>query len=64
MPTIQSKLDTNSSDFNDNREKMMSLVDELKDKINLAAEGGGERSRKKHLSRDKLLPRDRIKSFT
>ncbi|MEE9396587.1 MAG: carboxyl transferase domain-containing protein [Methylococcales bacterium] len=61
MPTIQSKLDTNSSDFNDNREKMMSLVDELKDKINLAAEGGGERSRKKHLSRDKLLPRDRIK---
>ncbi len=61
MPTIQSKLDTNSSDFNENRERMMSLVDELKDKINLAAEGGGERSRKKHLARDKLLPRDRIK---
>ncbi len=63
MPVIQSKLETASPDFKENKIQMESLVDELKGRITQAAQGGGERARKKHLDRDKLLPRDRIKAL-
>jgi 3-methylcrotonyl-CoA carboxylase beta subunit len=36
------------------------LVVELKSRIEVIKQGGGERAVNKHLSRDKLLPRDRI----
>ena len=58
---IKSKLDTNSPEFNESRSRMQSLVEELNNKIDLASQGGGDRSRKKHLSRNKLLARDRVK---
>lgn len=63
MPIIKSKLETASPDFKENKAQMESLVDELKGRITNAAKGGGERARKKHLDRDKLLPRDRIKAL-
>lgn len=63
MPIIQSKLEAASAEFKENKAQMESLVDELKGRISHAAQGGGERARKKHLDRDKLLPRDRIKAL-
>ncbi|RLA23674.1 MAG: methylcrotonoyl-CoA carboxylase [Gammaproteobacteria bacterium] len=63
MPTIKSKLETASPDFKENKAQMELLVDELKGRITTAAQGGGERARKKHLDRNKLLPRDRIKAL-
>ena len=36
------------------------LVDELKSRLAVAALGGSEKSRERHVSRGKLLPRDRV----
>jgi len=43
-----------------NREAHLQLVDELRAKLTVAARGGPERSRERHVSRGKLLPRDRV----
>lgn len=42
---------------------MEKLVDDLKQKITLVQQGGGEKARQKHLSRGKMLVRDRINAL-
>lgn len=42
---------------------MLALVEDLRSKVATISLGGGERSREKHLSRGKLLPRDRIETL-
>src|SRR6201991_1280504 len=42
------------------REAHLVLVDELRTKLATAALGGSERARERHVSRGKLLPRDRV----
>jgi len=63
MSHIQSKLNTRSEDFKTNRDSMLTLVEDLRNKVATIVLGGGERSREKHLSRGKLLPRDRIETL-
>ncbi|MFC7048436.1 carboxyl transferase domain-containing protein [Emcibacter nanhaiensis] len=60
MTQLKSDLDVNGADFAANREAMQAIVDDLKDKISQIEQGGGERARDRHLSRGKLLPRDRV----
>ncbi|KRB94078.1 carboxyl transferase domain-containing protein [Noviherbaspirillum sp. Root189] len=60
MPQIESKLSPRSEDFKANAAAMQALVDDLKAKVEKLALGGGEDARKKHTSRGKLLPRDRV----
>ncbi|WP_448211225.1 carboxyl transferase domain-containing protein [Colwellia sp. MEBiC06753] len=60
MPKITSKINTRSQDFIDNAEHMQRQVDDLKAKLEAIKLGGGEKSRERHLSRGKLLPRDRV----
>ncbi len=60
MPVLESIIDTSSATFAANRAAMTSLVAELNDKRAEAALGGNERSRARHLSRGKLLPRERV----
>src|SRR5215470_13905787 len=60
MPIIESKLNPRSDDFRTNAAALEALVEDLKAKISKLALGGGEAARDKHLSRGKLLPRDRI----
>ncbi len=60
MPQLESKLNTRSEDFQSNTAAMQSIVDDLKEKIAVIAQGGGEAARNKHLARGKLLPRDRV----
>jgi 3-methylcrotonyl-CoA carboxylase beta subunit len=43
-----------------NRDQHVALVGQLRDKLARAALGGSDKSRERHVSRGKLLPRDRV----
>ncbi|OKY26241.1 carboxyl transferase domain-containing protein [Thalassotalea sp. PP2-459] len=60
MAKIISKINSRSPEFIENAQHMQLQVDDLKQKLNQIKHGGGERSRDRHLSRGKLLPRDRV----
>ena len=57
---IPTRVDPNSEAFHTNASYMRALADELKQRVAIAAEGGGEDARRKHTERGKLLPRDRV----
>jgi 3-methylcrotonyl-CoA carboxylase beta subunit len=63
MSVIESRISNRNAEFQQNREAMLALVDDLREKVAQVAQGGGERARAKHLGRGKLLPRDRIESL-
>ena len=42
---------------------MQTQVDDLRNKLGEIKLGGGERSRERHISRGKLLPRDRVNAL-
>ena len=60
MPVFKSSLDVSSPKFAANRAAMEALLGELRDKTAAAALGGPEASRKRHVDRGKLLPRERV----
>ncbi len=60
MTVIQSMVDTASETFRQNAAYNRRLVEELKGKVAVAARGGPEKHRERHVSRGKLLPRDRV----
>ncbi|MGE0565678.1 MAG: carboxyl transferase domain-containing protein [Pseudolabrys sp.] len=60
MAQIGTPLDANAADIRANAERMATLVAELKSRREEAAQGGPPRARERHLSRGKLLPRDRV----
>ncbi len=60
MSIIESKLNPRGEDFRANAAVLEALVADLKDKIAALAQGGGQTARDRHVSRNKLLPRDRI----
>ena len=49
-----------SADFKANREGHLEALRVVKEAAEAAALGGGERSRERHMSRGKMLPRDRV----
>ena len=57
---IATRIDRDSEAFHTNASYMRGLVAELKERLAIAAQGGGEDARKKHTARNKLLPRERI----
>lgn len=57
---LQSQAIASSDDFRKNRAAHLAALDQIRDAAGLAAQGGGERSRARHLSRGKMLPRDRV----
>ncbi|MCG8446815.1 MAG: methylcrotonoyl-CoA carboxylase, partial [Hyphomicrobiales bacterium] len=63
MPRIESKARIGSEEFEKNARANRKLAEELTELHAKVAEGGSERARKKHLSRGKLLPRDRIRKL-
>src|SRR4029077_14336238 len=60
MTTVHSALDTESREFADNTEAMKGLVAVLRAKLDGAMQGGSEEARARHVTRGKLLARDRI----
>ena len=63
MPVIDSKLDPRDAAFVKNREAMIALVADLRAKVTHVEKGGGEAACAKHVSRGKLLPRDRVRTL-
>ena len=63
MPVLPTALDLRSPDARASADAMSALVADLRQVASTVREGGGEVSRKRHLSRGKLLPRDRIRAL-
>ncbi|KAJ9065766.1 Methylcrotonoyl-CoA carboxylase beta chain, mitochondrial [Entomophthora muscae] len=57
---IQTKVDLQSEQFLENSRRMNDLVSDLERTSEKISLGGGEASRRRHIGRNKLLPRDRI----
>ncbi len=63
MPVIKTAIDPRSDAFRTNAEAMRGLVEDLQKRIEKIREGGGAAARERHLSRGKLLPRDRVRTL-
>ncbi len=60
MNKIQSKIDTNSEEFQNHYKQFLELVKELKNKLEIIKMGGGKEAIEKHKAKGKLLARERI----
>ena len=60
MPRLKSEINTGSEEFRTNSAAMQALVADLAAKRAMTAAGGPQSSRERHVSRGKLLPRDRV----
>ena len=60
MTAIATNVDIASPEFQANQAAMRGLIAQLQERRAQAAEGGPQRSRERHLSRGKLLPRERV----
>lgn len=63
MSLIKTKINSRSEEFKNNATAMQSLVDDLREKMSVIADGGGDERNQKHISRGKLLPRDRVRKL-
>jgi len=63
MPVLRSTINTKSETFVVNAEHMQAQVNDLLEKIKTIELGGGEKAAERHISRGKLLPRDRINAL-
>ncbi|MFO1012605.1 MAG: carboxyl transferase domain-containing protein [Caulobacteraceae bacterium] len=63
MPKLTSAIDTASETFRANDALNRGLAETLRAKVAEAAQGGPEDSRKRHVSRGKLLPRQRVEQL-
>jgi 3-methylcrotonyl-CoA carboxylase beta subunit len=60
MTALRSDIDPRSAEFAANAAAMRELVEDLQARVAEMRQGGGEVARKRHLARNKLLPRDRV----
>ena len=63
MSAIESKLNPRTDDFKANAAALKAAVEDLKAKVDHIAQGGSQDARNKHVSRGKLLPRDRVEQL-
>ena len=60
MPVIKSEIATGSDSFKANASRMAALVADIADKARTVEQGGTDDARERHVSRGKLLPRERL----
>lgn len=60
MSVIQSRINTRDATFKANREDMQAQVDDLRKLVDQVRQGGGAKAQQRHISRGKLLPRERL----
>jgi 3-methylcrotonyl-CoA carboxylase beta subunit len=60
MPPIPTSVSPASETFRANEERMRALVADIAEKAALIEQGGPEEARERHVSRGKLLPRERL----
>ena len=63
MPTLPSAIDSRSPAYTANRAAMYALLADLRATTDRIRLGGGEAARARHVSRGKLLPRERIRTL-
>jgi 3-methylcrotonyl-CoA carboxylase beta subunit len=63
MAVLSTSADPRSDAFRANAAAMEALVAQLRATVERVREGGGEQARQRHLSRGKLLPRERIRTL-
>ena len=60
MPVLATEIDPRSADFRENADYHRALADELRQRLQRAAAGGGEAAQQRHVARGKLPPRERV----
>ncbi len=60
MSALKSRLEPGSEEFRENAATMRAMIDDLRAQHARVRQGGDEASRQRHVSRGKLLPRERI----
>ena len=60
MDTLETHLDTAGDAYRSNAERMRGLVEELRERLSAASEGGGERYLERHRAQGKMPARERI----
>ena len=60
MTLLTNKLDENGAEFRRYAQHNRGLAEELRERVAEAAKGGPEKHRERHVSRGKLLPRERV----
>ncbi len=60
MAVLPTAIDTKSAQYRENYEAMRARVEELRARQEQVHLGGGERAQQRHVSRGKLLPRERV----
>ncbi len=63
MPILDTLIDRRSPAFAANKTAMDAVIADLRQAVATTAEGGGQSSRDRHISRGKLLPRDRLQAL-
>ncbi|MBN2565125.1 MAG: methylcrotonoyl-CoA carboxylase [Candidatus Eisenbacteria bacterium] len=63
MYRIESRIDTKSPEFQENRTRTLELVDEFRERLETASLGGPESQRTRHQQRGKLLVRERLEKL-
>ena len=63
MYRIESKVDTESKEYKENRKSLLEEVDLYKERLARIQEGGPKKYRDLHKSRDKLLVRERLEKL-
>lgn len=63
MTVLKTAINTRSEEFKTNQEAMRLLVEDMQAKVQQITLGGGDKAREKHLSRGKLLPRERVREL-
>jgi 3-methylcrotonyl-CoA carboxylase beta subunit len=63
MEILDSHIDTNSSDFKANRDAMLNVVGQWRERVELVKQGGGADATKKHKARGKMTARERIEAL-
>jgi 3-methylcrotonyl-CoA carboxylase beta subunit len=63
VPVLNTTINPNSEAFAENKAHMQAQVDDLYQVVQKLMLGGGAKSRERHTSRGKLLPRDRIETL-
>ncbi|WP_029010018.1 carboxyl transferase domain-containing protein [Azospirillum halopraeferens] len=63
MTVLKSAVSVRSPEFQANAEAMAGLVADLRATVARIKQGGGDKARDKHLSRGKLLPRERVRQL-
>ena len=63
MALLDSRINTRDDSFGKNQEHMQAQVDDLRRRVDIIQQGGGSKAQERHISRGKLLPRERLNAL-